>query len=44
MIRTDAGLDIGDAVGLEMTVEFRREVARARIVETPFYNPTWKRR
>lgn len=44
MIRTDAGLAVGDTVGLEMTVEFRREVARARMVETPFYNPTWKRR
>lgn len=55
-IRTDAGIHmsdtagdtvggtVGGTVGLEMTVEFRREVARARVVEMPFYAPAWKRK
>ncbi len=34
---------IGDEVHIEMTVEFTRQQARARLVKTPFFNPQRKR-
>jgi aminomethyltransferase len=34
----------GTLVDLEMTVEYSRERVRARVVETPFFNPRRKRR
>lgn len=34
---------IGDEVHIEMTVEFTRQQARARLVKTPFFNPKRKR-
>ncbi|MBI3160522.1 MAG: aminomethyl transferase family protein [Chloroflexi bacterium] len=33
----------GDEVQIEMTVEFTRQQARARLVKTPFFNPKRKR-
>jgi aminomethyltransferase len=34
---------IGDRVGVEVTVEYTRQKADARLVKTPFYNPPRKR-
>jgi aminomethyltransferase len=34
---------VGSAVELEITIEYTRKRAPARIVKTPFYSPEWKR-
>lgn len=42
-LRRDSGVEIGDIVDVEMTVEFTRHTARAEVVKLPFFNPERRR-